>query len=543
MGYARHGIAGRRRDMTQLRPVAPNSYQRSTPAVTRHKQKDNPAERRQQRRHLTPPESGTRWSATGRWSNVTRWHPRIKSTSDGRWRPQLDPGTGRPFAHVADLAPEVVHEHLKKIRKAYDSATIPSVAERAKLLETLSVKVADAADDLGELDALCTGKLRSDATATALAGARIIEYYAHQLSGDPFSQRPDSLITGVRQVVERVPVGIGACILPWNFPLSQSCARLAMLFAAGNGGVFKGSELAQPPLLALEEIVHEVGLPEWAFSVLTGGPDVGQALVDAPEIDAVCFTGGVATGLNVAGRAMRTLKRVILELGGKTPYAVFADANLDAAIEVGLEAAYKSQGQACHAGSLFVVELSVFEEFITRFAALAADLQMGHQLSPDTTIGPVISEPQRSRIADAVREAIQDGARLHAGGEASLSETGGFYYRPTVLSDVPVTARAAKEELFGPVVVAQPFTEESEVVALVNESSYGLAAALWTSDEARAERLRSSMRTGQVYVNTHGQIGVNVPWGGFRRSGLGRLYGRDGLYAFTEARTSYVATA
>jgi betaine-aldehyde dehydrogenase len=476
----------------------------------------------------------------GRWSSVSRWQPQVARGGGGPWRPQLDPGTGAAFAETLDLDTGEIARHVEAMRAAYDAATIPPVAERAAALERMAALVEAAAADLGELDSLCTGKRHADSTATARAGAAILRYYAGLLAeGDPYTSRPAPDAPGAQQVVDRVPVGLAACILPWNFPLSQGCARLAMLLAAGNAGIYKGSELAQPPLLALEELAREAGLPEWAFSVVTGGPDAGRTLIEAPQVDAVCFTGGVPTGLAVAQSAMRGLKRLILELGGKTPFVVFADADRDAALETAIKAAFNHQGQACNAGSLLLVEESLYPEFLERFAARASQLRIGHQLDAATEVGPMISAPQRERVHRMVAEAVGAGARLHAGGEPAPGLGDGFYYRPSVLSDVPAAAAAANDEVFGPAVVAYPFRAEAEIVERVNGSRYGLAATVFTGDRARAERLRGSLRTGQLYVNTHGQVPRNVPWGGFRLSGLGRLYGRDGLFAFTEARSTY----
>jgi acyl-CoA reductase-like NAD-dependent aldehyde dehydrogenase len=269
----------------------------------------------------------------------------------------------------------------------------------------------------------------------------------------------------------------------------------------------------------------------------------GQVLCESPLVDAVCFTGGSRTGQAVAQAAMRTLKRLILELGGKTPFAVFADADLDAALEVALTAGFGFQGQACNAGSLLLVEEPVYGEFLDRLSSRAAGLRIGHQMTPTTQIGPMISAHQRDRVAAIVAEAVHAGACLHSGGALADGPGEGFFYQPTVLSQVPPATAMATEEVFGPAVSVSSFTTEAEIVQRVNDTKYGLAATIWTSSAIRADRLRGALRTGQLYVNTHGQVPRNAPWGGFRHSGLGRLYGRDGLYAFTEARQTYALDA
>jgi acyl-CoA reductase-like NAD-dependent aldehyde dehydrogenase len=474
---------------------------------------------------------------SGRWSSRRQWRSDGGDHGAGRWRPQLDPGTGQPFTEVLDLTVAEATVRLEQIRASYRPDRLPPAAERAELLLAMAALVQDHAGDLGELDALCTGKLRPHATGTAQAGAAILRYYAGLLDAHTYSAELQADQPGARQFVDRLPVGLAACILPWNFTLSQGCARLAMLFAAGCAGVFKGSELAQPPLLALAELAREAGLPPWAFSVVTGGGEIGQVLTESPLVDAICFTGGISTGIAVAQAAARSLKRVILELGGKTPFVVFADADLDSALEVALSAGFGFQGQACNAGSLLLVDEAVYPDFAARFSARAADLTIGYQLSADTEIGPMISAAQRSRVGSLVDAALAGGARLRAGG--SVAGGDGFFYQPTVLSDVPADTPMATEELFGPVVNLRSFATEDEVISSVNDSPYGLAATVWTTSAERVDRMRATLRTGQLYVNTHGQVPRNTPWGGFRMSGVGRLYGRDGLFAFTEARQTY----
>jgi betaine-aldehyde dehydrogenase len=477
---------------------------------------------------------------TGRWSAVTEWAPAIAPHGDGPWREQEDPGRGAVIARVRDVTAAETAQHVARVRDWYEHAQLPELAERAALLRRFADLVEAAAPDLGELEALCTGKLPADAAATARGGAAVARYYAGLIDGaDPYTEQVAAETPGVYQVVDRVPVGIVASILPWNVPLSQTCARFTMGFAAGNASIVKGSELSLPPMLALEQLAIEAGLPPWALSILSGGPEVGQALAESPQVDAICFTGGTDTGVRVAASAMGTLKRLILELGGRTPFVVFADADLDAALEAALRAAFGFQGQNCVAGSRLLVEEPVAADFLARFEQRTAALRVGYQFAEDTEIGPVASAGHRDRVSALVSDAVAAGAELRCGGERI--EGDGYFYRPTVLRNVPPSAAAETDEIFGPVTVPETFSREDHVVGRTNDTRFGLATTLWTRDRERVDRLRRRLRTGIVYVNSHGVVARNAPWGGFRMSGTGRLYGRDGLYAFTEARQTYAA--
>jgi len=475
---------------------------------------------------------------SGRWSSTTEWRPRHASGA-GSWREQSDPGTGRTIARVADQDKVEVEAHIAAVRSEYWTSEPIPVIERARLLRDFADLVQGLAPDLSELDSLCTGKLRELSKATAASGSQILRYYADLIEQRPLGELIEPIAAGAKQRIDRLPVGVIGCILPWNFPLSQACARLAMLFGAGNAAIFKGSELAQPPLLALEQLADEAGLPGWAFSVITGGADAGRALVESKHVDGLCFTGGVATGVEIACESARSLKRLVLELGGRTPNVYFADAMGERAVRGAVAAGFGFQGQACNAGAQLMIEASGFDEFVAAVADRASHLRVGHQLSFETEFGPVISEASLTRIEEAVADAVDRGATVLTGGNRLHSNRGGHYYAPTVLTGVSPDSTLAREEAFGPVVVAQSFTDESELIQRINASAYGLAAAVWGRDLGRIQSFATQLRVGVVYVNCHGPIAKNAPWGGFRMSGLGRLYGEDGLFAFTEARQTY----
>ncbi len=473
------------------------------------------------------------------WLRASRWSPLHAPATQGGSRPQLDPGSGEVIGHVAEMTAAEVGRHLSAVRQAYDAGGTPSPAQRASYLSVLADRVDAAAQELGTLDSLCTGKIRSEGIRTVRGGAALLRYYAGLAADWSFRQYAEPVADNVEQLVDRIPVGLVACILPWNFPVSQACARLGMLLASGNATVLKGSELASPPLLALEQLAADAGIPPSLFSVITGAADAGRELTQSPLVDGVCFTGGIPTGIAVATAAMATLKRVVLELGGKSPNIVFADAPAQAALTAAVAAAFRNQGEVCSAGSLLLVERSIHDDFVAALATRAAALRIGHQLDESTELGPLVSRDQLQRVERLVDDGRAAGAVVKAGGRRPEPRTGGYFYQPTVLTDVPDSTAAGTEEIFGPVVVTAPFSSEDEVIARANSSKYGLAAAIWTADAERAARLRDAIRAGIVWTNVHGPIPRNCPWGGFRYSGLGRLYGSDGLLAFTEARTSY----
>lgn len=477
------------------------------------------------------------------WEKRAVWTPRSAGVV-ASCRPQRDPGSGEVICEVAEAAPEEVKTWVTRVAEGYWDSGLWPLAQRREWLARLADFVEASAESLGRLDSRCTGKLLSEGVRTARSGATLLRYFAGILDEGVFHRALNSVGPSVSQWVDRLPVGVIACILPWNYPVSQACARVAMLLASGNAVILKGSELAQPPLVALAELAEQARIPEFALSVVTGGPGAGATLVGHPDVDGICFTGGVPTGIRVAAESSVSLKRTVLELGGKTPDIVLVDADLGSAVEGLIAASFRNQGQVCSAAANIFVERPRYEEFVDALAKRTERLKVGYQLAPDTDLGPVISEEAKVRIETMIQDAISSGATVLArsGGGSDLPRRG-YYVPATLLADVPSTCRLASEETFGPVTVVAPFDDLEEVVHGVNASEYGLAAGVWGGYDGRATHLAQQLRAGVIWLNCHGPIPPNAPWGGFRLSGLGRLYGLDGLLAFTEARATYELTA
>ena len=339
-------------------------------------------------------------------------------------------------------------------------------------------------------------------------------------------------------VVLREPVGTVAAITPWNYPLHQIAAKVAPALAAGCTVVLKPSELAPSCAFVLAEVAHEAGLPAGVFNLVTGeGSVVGDALVRSPKVDMVSFTGSTAVGRQVAATAAHTVKRVALELGGKSPNVVLPDADLARAVTSGVTQAFLNSGQTCSALSRMLVPRSRLAEVEELAAAAAAHYVLGDPFSPGTRLGPVVSERQRDRVRDHIRYAVGEGARVVAGGQDPPEGLDrGWFVRPTVLSDVRPHMRLAQEEVFGPVLAIIPYDTEDEAVDIANGTIYGLNAAVWSADGDRALAVARRLRSGMVEVNG-GLFNPLAPWGGFRQSGHGRELGRFGLEEYLEAKS------
>jgi aldehyde dehydrogenase (NAD+) len=463
----------------------------------------------------------------------------------GRWRPArggtiplVDPSVGVPFTEIGRATAEDVDDAVRSARAALEGPWGRiDAAERGRLLLKLAQAVADNAEELALLEARDTGKPIRQAKADMVALARYFEFYGgaadkHHGTTIPFRD-------GYTVLTLKEPHGVTAHIVPWNYPAQIMGRSVGGALAAGNACVVKPAEDACLSILRTAELALEVGFPPGTFEVVPGyGAEAGAALAGHPGIDHVSFTGSAATGAAVQAAAARNNRPVTMELGGKSPQVVFADADIDAALPFLVGAVIQNAGQTCSAGSRLLVEDRVYEEVTGRVAERFRALEAGAS-DMDLDLGPVVSAKQKARVEGFVARARADGIAVLAEGKvARNAPPGGFYVVPTLFGDVPEGHEIEQEEVFGPVLAAQRFRDEADAVRLANGTRYGLVAGVWTRDGGRQMRLAKAIKAGQVFVNDYGAGGgVELPFGGYKNSGFGREKGFEALDGFTVTKT------
>jgi len=480
------------------------------------------------------------WQATEGRSHFigNRW----AVAAGGESLPVIDPSTGQPFARIARGNAADIDAAVRAARRAFGEAGegpwgMRSAAERGRLLAKLAQRALDCAEELAQLESRTTGKPLKQGRADALALGRYFEYYAgaaDKLHGEtlPYS-------AGMTVLTLREPHGVTGHIIPWNYPLQIFGRSVGAALAAGNACVVKPAEDACLSLLRVAELAAEAGLPDGALNIVAGlGHEAGAARAAHAGIDHISFTGSPVTGSRVAQAAAVHHCPVTLELGGKSPQIVFADADLDAAVPVLVNAIVQNAGQTCSAGSRLLVERTVYEELLGRVGGVMRGLKVGPALD-DLDVGPLIRRSQQQRVWDFLSQAHADGIEVAAQGEiVDTAPEGGFYQAPTLLRDVPPAHAVAQQEIFGPVLAAMPFDSEEQALAIANGTPYGLVAGLWTRDGARQLRLARRLNCGQVFVNNYGAGGgIELPFGGVKSSGYGREKGFEALLAFTRLKT------
>jgi acyl-CoA reductase-like NAD-dependent aldehyde dehydrogenase len=461
----------------------------------------------------------------------------------------VEPATERELAQVASASAEDVNRAVVAAREAADHGPWPrmSAETRGGILGKFADGIEKRARELGTLEARDVGKPVSECVNHDVSrAARNIRFFAaaaqtwtHEAANSDakFLGRDLKLVN----FTERPPLGVGAIIIPWNSPLMLATWNLGPCLAAGNTCVLKPSELAPLTSIALGQIANEAGLPVGVLNIVPGLGAAGAALASHPDVDAIAFTGGVETGRRVMATAAQSLKRVTLELGGKSPNLVFADANLKRTAAGVARSIYRSQGQSCVAGARLLVESKVAAEFLELLIAEIPRLKIGDPLLDDTEYGPLISGAHRERVHAIVAEAIANGATVLAGGKIPVEPATGFYYMPTILDGVDAKSRAASDEIFGPVLTVERFDDEEQAIASANASRYGLAAYVWTSRTDRALRVADALKTGMVWVNSFFLRDLRTPFGGAKMSGLGRQGGRFSLEFWTEPKLVCIA--
>ena len=453
------------------------------------------------------------------------------------------PGTGELVARFAEGTEADVAAAIAAARHAFDEGSWPRLSgpERARVLLRCAAAITENAEDLARIDAVEVGKPMRQARGDIAGAVALFEYaaaLAHEVHGDTYT----NLENGHFGLVLREPVGVAGLIVPWNFPGLIFAQKVPYALAAGCTVVVKPSEFTSGTALEMARLMAEAGVPAGVINVVTGyGATVGQALVESRDVDFIAFTGSTATGERIAAAAASTQKRVSLELGGKGANIVFADADLDDAVDGSLFAVFYNAGECCVAGTRLLVEDSIADEFLERLVEKARAINVGGPFDESAELGALIHEGHVEKVLDYVAAGKEEGARLLTGGgllEGDLQD--GLFLEPTIFDQVRPEMRIFREEIFGPVLSAARFSGVEEAIALANQTQYGLGNTVWTKDVDTALQMTRALRSGTVWINTTLDTSPQMPFGGVRASGHGREMGRAGLEEFTELKSCFI---
>jgi betaine-aldehyde dehydrogenase len=448
-----------------------------------------------------------------------------------------NPATEERWHEVAGAGAGDADVAVRGAQRAFDQTWRDmKPGRRAEILFANARTIRDHAEELAQLDVKSIGKPIADARDEVSLGARILEYYAGAIG--KFFGHTIPVASGGLDFTLRQPLGVVAAIVPWNFPFPISCWKLAPALAAGNTVVLKPAKPSPLSALRLAELAHEAGLPAGVLQVLPGaGGDVGEALVTHPLVRKISFTGSTQVGSRIMQLAARDIKRISLELGGKSPNIVFADADLEKAATQSPMSVFANAGQDCCARSRLFVERKAYDEFVDRFVAATKAILVGDPANDKTQIGPLVSGQQRETVESFLKSASN--RKLATGGDRPQSRV--FYLSPTVVLDCDTSDKIWREEVFGPVVCIRAFDDEEQMIREVNDSPYGLSGSLWTRDIGRAIRVARRVESGVLSINTNSSVHVEAPFGGFKQSGIGRDLGMTALEGYTELKNVYIA--
>jgi len=463
------------------------------------------------------------------------------SSSSADTFPVVNPATEDVINHIAAGSPEDIDAAVKAARRAFDEGPWPTMSgtERAVYLRKMAELITQKSDELAKLEVLDNGKPFPEAQGDIEDVAGTFEFYAGLAEDLDMSSQTDIPVSEPRFSckVVREPLGVAGAIIPWNYPLLMAAWKVAPALAAGCTMVLKPSEVTPLTALALADIADKAGLPAGVLNVVNGlGKDAGQALVEHPGVDKLAFTGSVPTGSKIMQLAASDIKNISLELGGKSPFVIFDDSDIDKAVEWIMFGVFWNQGQVCSSTSRILVQESIYPVLIKRLVEEAQKITIGPGDQDSVLLGPLVSSDQYQKVTGAIERGVQEGAKIATGGQRPQGLDKGYFLEPTVFTDMEEDSWIWREEIFGPVVCVKSFNTEEEAIRLANDSRFGLAAAIMSKDEERCERVARAFRAGIVWINCSQPTFIGAPWGGYKQSGIGRELGIWGLNNYLETK-------